>query len=113
VKTFLLYTLARLVLFGAVFGLIWLIFGRWLEWRTASALYTALIAMVISSFVALLVLGSLRNEFAIQVAKRADRAVAAYEARRAAEDVADEEAAVVDHVSDEPADPGDPRSDGR
>ena len=61
-----------------------------------SALYTAIIAMVISSVVALLVLGSLRDDFAAHVAERADRATAAYEARRAAEDTDDPRAAADD-----------------
>jgi uncharacterized membrane protein len=86
VKTFLLYTLARVALFAAAFGVIWLVFGRWLEWSAVSVLYTAIIAMVLSSVVALLVLGSLRDEFAKNVADRADRAKEAYEARRSAED---------------------------
>ncbi len=101
-RIFLLYTLARAALFAAAFGLIWLVFGRWLEWGAVSALYTAIIAMVVSSVVALLVLGSLRDEFAAQVAQRADRAKAAYDARRAAED------------ADQPIDsPTDQRPDGR
>lgn len=85
-RTFVLYTLARLALFVGVFGLIWLIFSRWLEWSTVSALYTAIIAMAVSSVVSLLVLGSLRDDFAVHVARRAERATAAYEARRSAED---------------------------
>jgi uncharacterized membrane protein len=102
VKPFLLYTLARVALFAAAFGLIWVVFGHWLEWSTVSALYTAVIAMVVSSVVALLVLGSLRDDFAVQVSQRADRAKAAYEARRAAEDV--------DSQND---DRSDPQPDGR
>ena len=86
-KPFLLYTLARVALFAAAFGLVWLVFGHWIEWGAVSALYTAIIAMIISSVVALLVLGSLRDAFAVQVSERAERAKAAYEARRAAEDV--------------------------
>ena len=85
-KTFVLYTLARLLLLGAAFGLIWLIFGHWLEWDAISILYTAIIAMVLSSVVALFLLGSLRDEFAAHVSGRATRAKAAYDAMRAAED---------------------------
>ncbi len=85
-KTFVLYTLARLALFAAAFGLIWLVFNRWLEWSAISALYTAIIAMIVSSVVSLLVLGSLRDDFAAHVSRRADRAKAAFEARRSAED---------------------------
>jgi len=117
VKPFVLYTLARLALFAAAFGLVWLVFGHWIEWGAVSALYTAIIAMVISSVVALFVLGSLRDDFAVQVSDRADRAKAAFEARRAAEDVDLETDAVetdavgtdaveTDHVKD-------PHPDGR
>jgi divalent metal cation (Fe/Co/Zn/Cd) transporter len=85
-RAFVLYTLARLVLFGAAFGLIWLVFGRWLTWDSVSALYTAIIALVVSSLVALFSLRRLRDDFAVHVAERADRAKAAYDAMRAAED---------------------------
>ncbi|MDX6307593.1 MAG: hypothetical protein QOI06_639 [Nocardioidaceae bacterium] len=85
-RTFALYTLARLALFAAAYGLIWLIFGRWLTWSSVSALYTAIVAMVVSSLVALLVLGRLRDRFAADVSRRADRAKAAFDAMRAAED---------------------------
>ena len=101
-KTFLLYTLARLALFASAFGLIWLAFGHWLDWSTISALYTAIIAMVVSSVVALLVLGSLRDDFAAHVSLRAERAKAAYDARRAAEDVDDE----AEHSADRSTDQG-------
>lgn len=87
-RTFVVYTAARLALFAATYGLIWLIFSRWLEWSLISALYTAIIAMAISSIISLLVLGSLRDEFAVHVAQRAAKATAAFEARRRAEDVA-------------------------
>jgi hypothetical protein len=86
VKIFALYTLARLGIFAASYGLIWLIFGRWLEWDAVSALYTALIAMVLSSIIALTALRSLRGRLAEQVAERAEKAKAAYEARAKAED---------------------------
>ena len=86
-KPFVLYTLARVALFAASFGLVWLVFGHWIEWGAISALYTAIIAMVISSVVSLFILGSLRDDLAVHVSERADRAKAAFEARRAAEDV--------------------------
>jgi hypothetical protein len=86
-RTFVRYTLARVALFGTAFGLIWLAFGHWLAWGAVSVLYTAVIALVISSVVALFALGSLRDEFAAEVSLRADRAKTAFEARRAAEDV--------------------------
>jgi ABC-type bacteriocin/lantibiotic exporter with double-glycine peptidase domain len=86
VKAFVAYTAARLGLFAVAFGLIWLIFGRWLTWNQLSVLWTALLALVLSSVVALIWLRRLRDRFAAQVAARADRAKAAYEARVSAED---------------------------
>ncbi len=85
-KTFARYTLARLLLFLAAYGLLWAVFGQWVEWNSITALGLALIAMLISSAVALFVLRSLRDDFAVEVAARAERAKAAYEARRQAED---------------------------
>ena len=85
-KAFVLYTSARVALFLAAWGAVWLVFGRWLEWDSLTALYTAAIAMVISSVVALVALRPLRDRFAEQVALRAERAKAAYDARSRAED---------------------------
>ena len=87
VKVFALYTAARLGLFAVAYGLIWLIFGRWIEWNAFSALYTAIIAMV--HLVAGRVLRCSRvfaSQLAVQVEQRATRAKAAFEARRSAED---------------------------
>lgn len=89
-KPFVVYTAARLGLFLACFGLIWLIFGRWIAWDSVSALYTALIAMVVSSVIALTTLRSLRGRLSTQIAGRADRAKAAFEQRKGAEDDPDE-----------------------
>lgn len=85
-KVFAVYTLARLGLFLAVYGLIWLVFGHWIAWNSLSALYTAIIAMVISSLVAFATLSSLRDRLAVQVEQRAHRAKVAFDARRSAED---------------------------
>lgn len=85
-KVFAVYTLARLGLFLAAYGLIWLVFGHWIAWNSLSALYTAIIAMVISSLVAFATLSSLRDRLAVQVEQRAHRAKAAFDARRSAED---------------------------
>jgi hypothetical protein len=90
VRLFALYTGARALLFAVVYGVVWLIFGRWIEWSALSALYTALIAMLISSGIALVTLRSLRADLSAQVAARAERVKAAYEARRSAEDEDDE-----------------------
>jgi uncharacterized membrane protein len=86
VKVFALYTLARLGLFAVTYGLIWLIFGQWIAWNALSGLYTAIIALVISSLIAFVTLKGLRAQLAEQVSQRATRAKAAFEARRSAED---------------------------
>jgi hypothetical protein len=86
VKLFALYTGARAALFLAAYGLIWLIFGRWIDWTALSALYTALIAMLVSAAVSLFALRSMRGRLSAQVAARAERVKAAYESRRSAED---------------------------
>ncbi len=85
-KIFALYTLARLGLFAAAYGLVWLVFGQWIDWNALSALYTAIMAMVVSSLVAFVVLKDLRARLAGQVEQRANRAKQAYDARRSAED---------------------------
>lgn len=85
-KMFASYSAARLLLFAATFGLLWLAFGHWIEWDLTSALYTAVIALVLSSIAALFLLRNLRDRFAQDVSARADRMRDAFEARRAAED---------------------------
>jgi len=86
VKIFALYTAARALLFLLAYGVLWLAFGRWLEWDAITGLWTALIAMIISSVVALVTLGALRDRLAVEVAARAERAKKAFEARQRGED---------------------------
>jgi len=86
VKLFALYTAARAALFLVAYGLIWLIFGRWIDWTALSALYTALFAMLISAAVSLVALRPMRAALSEQVAARAARVKAAYESRRSTED---------------------------
>ncbi len=85
-KIFALYTAARALLFLLAYGVLWLAFGRWLEWDAITGLWTALIAMIISSVVALVTLGALRDRLAVEVAARAERAKKAFEARQRGED---------------------------
>lgn len=70
-RSFVVYTLARLGLFVAVYAAIWLAIGRSVRWDSVSGLYTALIAMVVSSLIALATLRRLRNRLAADVAARA------------------------------------------
>lgn len=85
-KIFALYTAARAVLFLVAYGVLWLAFGRWLEWDAITGLWTAFIAMIISSLVALVTLRSLRDRLAVEVAARAERAKKAFDARQRGED---------------------------
>ncbi len=70
-RTFVVYTLARLALFLAVYGLIWLAIGQSVGWDSLSGLYTALIALVVSSVISFVALRGLRNRLADEVAARA------------------------------------------
>ena len=85
-KIFALYTAARAAMFLVAYGVIWLAFGRWLEWDAITGLWTAFIAMIISSVMALLTLSSLRDRLAVEVAARAERAKKAFDARQRGED---------------------------
>lgn len=80
------YTLARLALFVGCYLVIWLAAFWFISFDEVNALSTAIVALLISSFIAYRYLGSLRDRFAEQVSERADRLKAAYEAKRAAED---------------------------
>ena len=86
-RPFLLYTLARVLLFAATWGLVWLVASAWLEWSSVTALWTALIAMVVSSVASLVLLRGLRERFATQVQDRAGRIQARYDAAKRREDV--------------------------
>lgn len=86
-KPFLLYTLARVLLFAAAWGVVWLVASIWLEWTSVTALWTALIAMVVSSVASLVLLRGVRQRFAAQVQDRAGRMQARYEASKRREDV--------------------------
>lgn len=85
-RSFALYTLARAGLFVGCYATIWLIIGSWVEWDSLNALSTAMLALVVSSVLAFKLLTPLRDSFAAHVAARADRAKAAFDARRRAED---------------------------
>lgn len=89
-KVFALYTAARAGLFLAFYAVIWLAASRWMEWNSVNALLTALLALLVSAIAALKLLAPLRDRLAGEVAARADRAMAAFEARRSAEDVDDD-----------------------
>jgi hypothetical protein len=86
VKPFLLYTLARVLMFAATWALVWLVASIWLEWNSVTALWTALIALVVSAIGSFLLLGGLRNRLAVQVQEGAGRLHERIEASRRRED---------------------------
>ncbi len=85
-KPFALYTLARLLMFVAAWGLVWLVASIWLEWSAVTALWTALFAMVISSVASLALLRGLRDQLATRVEDRADSIRRRYEEAKTKED---------------------------
>lgn len=58
------YTLARLALFAAAFGLVWLVGGAWLVWDQVSVLWTALVALTLSAVASFVLLRGMRAELA-------------------------------------------------
>ncbi len=88
-KMFALYTAARAGLFLACWAAIWLVIGWFTEWDSLNALSTAMVALIVSSVIAFMRLRGLRARFAADVEARAQRATAAFNARRSAEDADD------------------------
>jgi uncharacterized membrane protein YdjX (TVP38/TMEM64 family) len=87
VKPFLLYTLARALMFAATWGVVWLVASFWLEWTTVTALWTALIALAVSAAASFVLLRGLRDRLAAQVQDRAARIQSRYDAAKRREDV--------------------------
>lgn len=69
-KTFLVYTLARLGLFLGVYGVLWLGLSQTVAWDSISGLYTALIAWLVSSLLAVIALRRQRSALAAEIAAR-------------------------------------------
>lgn len=88
-RSVVLYTAARLGLFGLCWALVWAVaypVAGW-RWTELTALLTALIALVPSSLLALVLLARLRQAVAQHVQARAQRVSAALAESRAKEDV--------------------------
>lgn len=85
-RSFVLYTLARLVLFLLAFGLVWAVGFGWLSWDQLTVLWTALVALALSGVASYWVLGRLRDDFATDVDRRARRIAERIEESRRAED---------------------------
>lgn len=86
-KLIVLYTLARFVLFLLAWGVVWLLASLWLEWNDVTALWTALIAVVVSAVAAYLLLKPLRQRMASAVDARARGVRRRFEDSRRREDV--------------------------
>lgn len=85
-RAFALYTLARVALFGVVFALVWAVGATWLVWDQVTVLWTALVALVLSSLAALVLLRRLRADLARHVEARARRVAGSIEQSRRSED---------------------------
>jgi membrane associated rhomboid family serine protease len=86
VKLLLLYTLLRLLMFVAAWGVVWTVASFWLEWTRATALLTALIALIISAIASLVLLRTLRERLAARVQRGTGRVQQRYEAAKRRED---------------------------
>jgi uncharacterized membrane protein (DUF485 family) len=86
-KAFWTYTLARLAVFGATFGVVWLIASIWVEWGNLTSLLVLLVSLVLSSVISIFALAGLRDRLAKNVQERAARMTQRIEESRHAEDV--------------------------
>ena len=84
--SFLRYTGARLLLFAAAFGLVWAIGSYWLTWDQLTVMWTALVALAMSGIASYWLLGSLRDDLARNVERRAQRMATRIDESRRAED---------------------------
>ncbi len=84
-KEFVVYTGLRILLFLATLGVV---LGAWvLAADQANVFFSVIIAFVVSGIGSYFLLGRQRAAFAGRVEARAERATAAFEERRAKEDV--------------------------
>jgi hypothetical protein len=87
VRSVVVYTLARLLLFLAAWGVVWLVASIWLEWSNLTALWTALIAVALSAIASYPLLRPLRERLAAGIQARAAQARTRYGDARRREDV--------------------------
>lgn len=85
-RSFVVYTLARLLLFAACFGLVWAVCFSVLPWNQTTVLGTALVALAISGVSSFWVLARFRNDLARDVEARAQRIAERIDESRRAED---------------------------
>ena len=80
-RSLVVYTLARVGLFLAIYAGSWLLLAGRVPFDAISGLWTALIAMVVSSLIALVGLRGLRGRVSADIAARAERMQQASAAR--------------------------------
>jgi hypothetical protein len=85
-KAFLLYTLARTVVFAVTYVVLWGIASIWFDPAFVNLL-VLLVAFVVSAFVSYFTLGGLRDDLATHISNRAGRLSQRIEESRSAEDV--------------------------
>lgn len=88
-KEFAIYTAARLVLFVATYSAVVVVYLLVSDDDQIPLFWPFLVAVVISAVASALLLRKQRDAFALSVQRRAERASAAFEARRAKEDEPD------------------------
>ena len=85
-RSLAVYTALRIAVFAVVFGVLWLVFGRWV-----SGWAVALLALVVTGAVSLLAFRRQSAEAGAALAGIGDRARHRYQTARAAEDVDDDD----------------------
>ncbi len=88
-RSFAAYTAARFGLFLGAFVVIWAVGRAFWATTAANLLWVALVALVISAAASWLLLRGLRDQLARDVASRAERIAARYQAAKAKEDTED------------------------
>lgn len=89
-KLFARYTLARVLLFAASWAVVWLVASIWLEWSSVTALWTALIALLVSSVASFVLLRGMRERMAAGVQAGSGRVRQRYRESQEREDPPDE-----------------------
>jgi hypothetical protein len=85
-RSFVRYTLARMLLFAVSFGVVWLVGFDWLTWDLLTVLWTAMVALAVSGIASWWLLGKLRDDLATDVEARARRMTERLDRSRRAED---------------------------
>jgi hypothetical protein len=85
-RSFVRYTLARMLLFAVSFGVVWLVGFGWLTWDLLTVLWTAMVALAVSGIASWWLLGTLRDDLATDVEARARRMTERLDRSRRAED---------------------------